>query len=42
MININKITDLMTVKMMMNFMNKKINTKSPNKFKIKHKKINKQ
>lgn len=42
MININKITDLMTVKMMMNFMNKKINTKSPNNFKIKHKKINKQ
>ena len=42
MININKIMDLMIVKMMMNFMNKKINTKSPNKFKIKHKKINKQ
>ena len=42
MININKITDLMIVKMMMNFMNKKINTKSPNKFKIKHKKINQQ
>ena len=42
MININKITDLMIVKMMMNFMNKKINTISPNKFKIKHKKINKQ
>ena len=42
MININKITDLMIVKMMMNFMNKKINTKSPNKFKIKHKKVNKQ
>ena len=42
MININKIKDLIIVKMMMNFMNKKINTKSPNKFKIKHKKINKQ
>ena len=42
MININKIMDLMIVKMMMNFMNKKINTKSPNKFIIKHKKINKQ